>query len=1452
MRRIRLAVGLFVVFSTILLHSASAVATTRWMSLIPQGEGESSFREPVPPRVELEKEAPKNRPSDIDSYDLIARVSVPGVNLADRDGEGGAFLEVSVPGCGSTSAIGKPRLPVLGRFIVLPDEGDARVEVLDSTFTLLDGIDVYPAQRPVAGTDRFPSDFFRDEDFYEQDVFYPEKPARLEGPVRMGGQRVMILRVYPVQFNPARRILKLHSSMRLGIRFDEGSGAAEAYSVSEESGARKTEGDSVSLEQGNPRGAREIPRRFVLNPDSPSLAFRTRGVVYDTEDSLLIVTPVRFQEAAEKLAHWKRKRGIRTEVRTTAETGDTAESIEEFIRNARSRWDVPPANVLLLGDAEFIPCHYRTLHPENEYCGDCQGKIGTDLYYATLEGDDLFPDVGLGRLSVDTEEQALRRVEAIIEYERNPPSDPYFYRRAPCIAFFQDEERDGSEDRSFVRTTEEIRSHLADSGYRPLRIYYAEPQVDPLYWMSFWSDEELEPLPEDLRRPGFAWDGNTEQIVDAVERGSFLLVHRGHGIRDAWSDQPSLSAAQVGALRNGDRLPVVWSPSCETGWFDNERDDFESGTSDDSLCFSEAWERSPFGGAAGIVASTRISYTRANDELLLGLVNAVWPDFMRDGFPEEAAAVEPLREMGAVMNHARFWLATFRELESFVLKSQLEMIHWFGDPTLRIWTRIPEALQVSHSTVLKKDARSLDVRVSESGAVICVTRDEEILGRALSRKGELVTVAWTESLQQGDAVEVTVTKADFRPYEGEAVVETAEPILEITSHEDGQRVEAGLVRLEGTATDAGRGGDGISRVEVNGVRARGDTASGEGVADWYAELELAEGSNSIRVTAYDGSSPRNAATTVLVLYRCGISIEPRSRSFSREAGGGTVEVTAAEGCRWTASSEESWIQVASGRAGEGDGAVVYTLSPNDGVASRRGVLDVGGEDLVIVQEGSGCEYVLSPGRVELSAEESEFSVDVDVRRECDWSAESRQSWIVLDSGSKSGSGNGRVSGKVLVNSETEPRTGSVEIAGRILQVTQEGRPCEFQVTPTGEVFPAAGGVGTVAVGSRQECSWSVENRADWIRLEHGVERRGSMSLMYRVSPNPFAVPRQATLLVAQRPVVVYQSGAGPELPGMEALFTATPVRGSSPLEVQFLSISSGDSTSWLWDFGDGTSSNEHHPVHTYTNPGRYAVSLTVTGSRGTHTRTEPDRIVVTGNEGEIRADFTSTSRVGVAPLTVKFMDQSSGEIVRRRWDFGDGGSSSERNPLHVYSSPARYDVVLEVTGAEGSDVRREPELIWVFPPSDSPGREGTVPFVGGSNAGRIVRSTVDVNRCREMVLLLSRRAADGLGRLYITVETPTMEGWEEYVWLRRADEAGPPWLALFLDSAGIPRLDTDDFFYFQGMLEASGEDMPFLLGGLEGFAGHTVIFKSWYTEGATELDFQKAHLIQSVEVAFEG
>lgn len=167
--------------------------------------------------------------------------------------------------------------------------------------------------------------------------------------------------------------------------------------------------------------------------------------------------------------------------------------------------------------------------------------------------------------------------------------------------------------------------------------------------------------------------------------------------------------------------------------------------------------------------------------------------------------------------------------------------------------------------------------------------------------------------------------------------------------------------------------------------------------------------------------------------------------------------------------------------------------------------------------------------------------------------------------------------------------------------------------------------------------------------------------------------------------------------GPVAEFDATPKSGCVPLNVAFTDLSTGDSLiSWDWDFGDGGTSTEQHPTHTYTTAGSFTVSLTVTDNAGlSDTEIKTDFIEVYGVPV---ADFSGAPTQGPAPLTVTFTNLSDfyGSATWD-WNFGDGQHSYVQDPPpHTYVDTGYYTVSLTVTDDCGTDSEMKVDYVHAY------------------------------------------------------------------------------------------------------------------------------------------------------------
>jgi PKD repeat protein len=174
------------------------------------------------------------------------------------------------------------------------------------------------------------------------------------------------------------------------------------------------------------------------------------------------------------------------------------------------------------------------------------------------------------------------------------------------------------------------------------------------------------------------------------------------------------------------------------------------------------------------------------------------------------------------------------------------------------------------------------------------------------------------------------------------------------------------------------------------------------------------------------------------------------------------------------------------------------------------------------------------------------------------------------------------------------------------------------------------------------------------------------------------------------------------IPAPVAAFSADQTSGVEPLTVQFTDESTGDITGYAWDFdNDGNvDSTEQNPSYTYSYAGTFTVTLSVSGPGGSDDETKTDLITVTPIPVP-DAQFSATPTSGVAPLTVQFTDESTGNITAIYWDFtGDlQPDSTEHNPGYTFNEPGNYTIYMAVTGPGGMDYAVKTDYITVLAPA---------------------------------------------------------------------------------------------------------------------------------------------------------
>ena len=162
-----------------------------------------------------------------------------------------------------------------------------------------------------------------------------------------------------------------------------------------------------------------------------------------------------------------------------------------------------------------------------------------------------------------------------------------------------------------------------------------------------------------------------------------------------------------------------------------------------------------------------------------------------------------------------------------------------------------------------------------------------------------------------------------------------------------------------------------------------------------------------------------------------------------------------------------------------------------------------------------------------------------------------------------------------------------------------------------------------------------------------------------------------TLLMVSGIVIPYAQAAD----SLIVDFNATPISGMKPLDVQFwdatLAADPANNT-YLWTFGDGNTSTEINPPHTYVSSGIYTVNLTVTEITGNNaTQSKPYYIHVADTLNA--TDFSGIPQCGLSPLSVQFIDGTTLPHDQWEWNFGDNNTSNLSDPIHIYNGEGAMD-----------------------------------------------------------------------------------------------------------------------------------------------------------------------------------
>ncbi|MDF0591533.1 C25 family cysteine peptidase [Candidatus Methanocrinis natronophilus] len=577
-----------------------------------------------------------------DSGGITIDVRVRGVEVEEVEVEGATYQILTIQDRGYTEEVGRPQIPVVRETLAVPEGGTIRVTVLEANYSTYDGYRVYPVQPPefdcdpeemggekrdgveaAVGSDGGGEggdgavEFLIDGEFYSIDAFYPGEMVVLGAPGFWRDLAVASIQINSVFTNPATGELLVYDHIRIRVEY----------------------GDDVAFTQRTiePKFA-EIYRRSILN-------FETLDVVVGTPKpgvTVEAVAPPGFNQVAEThtldqtakylmiyhedsssyeslrpLVELHQKRGLSVEVWNVS-TGvrPTPADIKALISG---RYSAHPGMkyLLLVGDIDLLP-----------WKPDWNGIPG-DYWYGCVRGDDLWPELAVGRLAARSDAEVDQQVKKITAYASNPPGD--WSKRVLLVAHKEDAPGKYQGCKESIRT----RSYC-----------------EPLTFITAYG-----------AAPAQGGDIATNADVKrAVDSGVGILNYRGHGSPTAWGsrwnlDNQDYTAADAHALANAGMTPVVFSIACYNAALDSTSQSLgEAFVKDDS-------------SAVAFLGASRPSYTIPNHDF--------------DRYLFDAVGSEEIYDIGWALNRANTRLIT-KYGDTSVYMDNVRMYLWLGDPALTI------------------------------------------------------------------------------------------------------------------------------------------------------------------------------------------------------------------------------------------------------------------------------------------------------------------------------------------------------------------------------------------------------------------------------------------------------------------------------------------------------------------------------------------------------------------------------------------------------------------------------------------------------------------------------------------------------------------------------------------------------------------------------------------------
>ena len=315
---------------------------------------------------------------------------------------------------------GAPDLPKYACSYIIPDGLDPSIQILKSSYTDYN-FDVAPSKGNLTRNISPSKVSYSYGKQYGKDAFFPSVIYDAQTPHIVRDFNGQALWIYPMQYNPVKKILRVYDSLEFEIKFQS----------------------SIEYPSSLDSQFEMIYEDLFINYDA------SQKTSLDNEDGgMLIISDYQFVDQMADFMAWKSQKGIYNEIVDIASIGNNQEALKTFIEEYYHSHNL--TYVLFVGDHQHIPAYL-----------DASLSGYSDNYYGYIEGDDSYPEVFVGRFSAENQNQVTTQVNRVIQYEQNPVIS-YAYSHSVGVGSSEGPGDDGEYDYQHLRN---IRSGLLDYTY---------------------------------------------------------------------------------------------------------------------------------------------------------------------------------------------------------------------------------------------------------------------------------------------------------------------------------------------------------------------------------------------------------------------------------------------------------------------------------------------------------------------------------------------------------------------------------------------------------------------------------------------------------------------------------------------------------------------------------------------------------------------------------------------------------------------------------------------------------------------------------------------------------------------------------------------------------------------------------------------------------------------------